>query len=331
MSLLNEFSASLVDKKAVADEPQIALAKQIIAKVGDMASISSLDELSSNITQLATILVDVGDLKVFPEEISSIFVRCMSALPVQSTVVSTVLALVYRKEGSFPTIVVDKLEALLVHSLEINDIMTSKIILRSIASMTASNALSRESFFATLAVLHDRVLEKWPIPQGRGVSGEFPRESAPFLYLLASTIPCTVFQISGGEDTLGKCKILFDRFLEAYSSPYSVQGPYAVFQAYACPLDQEGNETTHEALGALHASGPANAACWDTLWESVHYASKLIASTDADIPNTLLRPWTNEAIAQGLTEEVSGELWDGSQRVAYMSLSEGFGHALKGE
>ena len=127
--------------------------------------------------------MDVGDLKVFPEEISSIFVRCMSSLPVQSTVVSTVLALVYRKEGSFPTIVVDKLEALLVHSLEMNDIMTSKIILRSIASMTASNALSRESFFATLAVLHDRVLEKWPIPQGRGVSGDFPREKCSFLVL----------------------------------------------------------------------------------------------------------------------------------------------------
>ena len=236
-----------MDKKNVEDEPQISLAKQIIAKVGDMASISELDELSSNISQLATILVDVGDLKVFPEDISNIFVRCMSSLPVQSTVVSTVLALVFRKEGSFPAIVVEKLEALLVHSLEMNDIMTSKVILRSLASMTACNALSRESLFATLTVLHDRVLEVWPVPTGRGKAGDFPRELAPFLYLLASTIPWTVFQSSGGDNMLEKCKVLFDRFLNAYSSPYNLGGRHSVFQAYACPLDHEGKDTTHEA------------------------------------------------------------------------------------
>ena len=314
-----------MDKKVIEDEPQVALAKQIIAKVGDMASVSSLDELSSNISQLATILVDVGDLKVFPDDISNIFVRCMSSLPVQSTVISTVLALVFRKDGSFPIIVVEKLEALLIHSMEINDIMASKIILRSMASMTACNALDSESFFASLSVLHDRVLSAWPASKAE----DFPKEAAPLLYLLASTIPWTVFQIDGGDAILMKCKQLFERFLDGYSSPFNLKGQNAVFQAYACPLDEQGNETTHEALGALHAQGPEGAACWDTLWESVHLALNLMTATKLEIPTTLLRPWTHEILVHGLAEEVSGDLWDGSPRMAHISLSEGFGHALR--
>ena len=77
--------AGMIEKVKPEVEPQVALAQQIIAKMGDFTSMTEeeYDGLYENIQQLADIFVEVGDINVFPEEISAIFVKVMSCLPIQ--------------------------------------------------------------------------------------------------------------------------------------------------------------------------------------------------------------------------------------------------------
>ena len=311
--------ASLVDQKKEVDEPQVALAKQIIAKVGEFGSVEGVEEVIANISQLANILVDVGDLKVFPNEVSDIFVRCMSALPVQSTVVSTVLSLVFKRDANFPLIVKDKLEAKLLESLAANDVLQAKLILRSMAALVSCKCLSADSLSATLGILLDKVEQSYPgAKKGKGKgrkstgggddASHFTSALMVPLYLVASTAPWAVESL--GEDIKARCVAMFAQFLEGYQSPFDVGGKHALFQVFACPLDDAGNETTPAALGALSAEGPESSACWDTLWESVYFANGVCGGSRG-LPESMLRPWVY--LQEGLDEAPSGTMWDESE------------------
>ena len=331
--------ASLVDQKKEADEPQVALAKQIIAKVGEFGSVEGVEEIVSNISQLATILVDVGDLKIFPNEIAEIFVLCMSSLPVQSTVVATVLSLVFKREANFAVIVCDRLEAKFLQALSANDILQAKIILRSMAALMCCKCLSAESFSATLGVLCDKIesslkafKQNGSQAKGRGNKGKKTGTAAEeayssvttiLLYLIASTLPWAQEYLD--EAIKKRCGAIFTYFLSTYVSPYDVDGVQAIFQVYACPLDEDGNETTPDALGALSAEGPESSACWDTLWESVYFANA-VCSEGRELPESMLRPWVS--LVESLNEEVSGTMWDGSERPLALQLSVQFGDDL---
>ena len=63
----------MIEHKEPELAPQVALAKQIITRLGDFSSLTAEDELLSNIKQLTTIFLDVGDLKLFPQEISGTY------------------------------------------------------------------------------------------------------------------------------------------------------------------------------------------------------------------------------------------------------------------
>jgi hypothetical protein len=301
------------------------LAKQIIAKVGEMTSVETVEEVSTNVLQLATILVDVGDLKVFPNEISDVFVQCLSTLPVQCTVVASVLSLVYRRDASFPMVVRDKLEQKLVQALNTSNVNEAKIILRSLAAMSCCGMLNGVSLTATLAILCDAAA---PITSGRkgkgkGAAGhEWSDSAKTALFLLASTIPWCVEGTSPSAAGL-----LFAEFLKDYKSEFDVGGKHEVFRAYACPLDDNGNETTPSAMGALSCTGPAGSACWDSLWDAVSFANE--AMSGRSLPESMLCPWTVPALGEALREDLSGSLWDGSERaIDALVLSEGFGTAL---
>lgn len=328
--------ASLVDKKKDDEEPQVLLAKQIIAKVGEFSSVGGVEEVIANIPQLAALLVDVGDLKIFPNEISDIFVRCMSSLPVQSTVVSTVLSLVFKRDANFPMIVKDKIETKLLQSLAANDVLQTKLILRSIAALACCKCLDADSLSATIGVLIDKVEQSYPAAKkgkGKGrksTSAEdsgsaFTSDSMVPLYLVASTVPWAAEVLS--ESIKERCTALFTKFLSEYQSTFDVGGKQALFQVYACPLDDNGDETTPATLGALSAEGPESSACWDTLWESVLFANAVCGGSKG-LPDSMLRPWMY--LQDGLSEEVSGAMWDDSERPQVLSLGAEFGAQLGG-
>ena len=51
-----------------------------------------------NIAATAQIFVEVGDLKQFPEELSTLFCKCLTKLSLQCPIISTLLALVFKSE-----------------------------------------------------------------------------------------------------------------------------------------------------------------------------------------------------------------------------------------
>ena len=96
----------------------------------------------------------------------------MSALPVQSSVMSTLLALLFKSDGDFPRIVMQKLQVTLAAALHRNDVLTAKLILRSLAALTSTGTLpTNGSGSATqlLSLLARHCAERWPAAQrGKG-------------------------------------------------------------------------------------------------------------------------------------------------------------------
>ena len=110
---------------------------------------------------------------------------------------------------------------------------------------------------------------------GVGVSAPLPPHSQVLLYLLASTMPYCCAALAAtqtGLDFLARCLAAFTDLVATYSSPFNCGGAQAIFHAYAAPVDDDGNELTAEARGALTA-GPPGAAAHDSLWDALLVAT----------------------------------------------------------
>ena len=282
--------SSMIEKKEAVEEPQVKLAKQIIARLGDFSVMGDDDDLSDNLRGLANVFVEVGDIVTFPEEISNIFIKCMTKLPVQSTVTATLLSLIYRKDTDFSALVVQKLSSSFINALKFNEIIHAKLTLRSMASLCCCNCLDLDSLVSLLNALLDFVLAEG--------STSLTLEGKISLYLLSSTIPWIVSALSdnaNGSEFLNKVEKFMTEFEKDYVSDFDVNGISSVFQAYAVPVDDDGNETTLEAKGAL-CIGRDGSACWDTLWDAVKYSLHSISGNrdgTYNIPECMLSPWTN--------------------------------------
>lgn len=316
--------SGMVEQKLPDVEPQIALAKQILARLGDFTALTEDDDLLQNIRTLAEIFVDVGDLKLFPEEISDVFVKCMSSLSVQSTIVSTLLSLIYRRDASFPAIVVRKLGDGFINALKQNNINVAKVLLRSMAALTCSHCLVAEgqgSVLSLLETLLARVEMDWKLAKS---ASDISVEGKVAMYLLASTIPWLVSELTAGKvGTKFAAKLLpiLQRFQDEYKSVYDLGGSCALFHAYAATVDDDGNIMSVQDKAAL-CDGPEGSACWDTLWAAVHFALESLQKAkakDFSKPSCMLTPW--DGLQEDLSTELVGEEWDGSTRSNILTLS----------
>jgi len=315
--------SGMVEQKLPEIEQQVALAKQILARLGDFTALAEDDDLITNIRTLAEIFVDVGDLPLFPDDISDVFVKCMSSLSVQSTAVSTLLGLIYRRDATFPAIVVRKLGDALINALKQNNINVGKVALRSLAALTCSKCLVAEgdgSLLSILDILVNRVEIDWKAAQS---AADISVEGKVAMFLLASTIPwmAPVLSCTQGAQFAERVLPIFQRFENEYQSVYDLGGNCAIFHAYAATVDDDGNVMTAEDKAAL-CDGPAGSACWDTLWASVHFAVESLQkanASDFSKPSCMLTPW--EGLEEELSAEQTGTEWDGSDRSSILALS----------
>lgn len=96
---------------------------------------------------------------------------------------------------------------------------------------------------------------------------------------MATALPWAVTALAGsaaGAQTLSRAAGQCARVTQEYVSPYDVGGKQAVFHINAVlsgmELDvQDGGEEEGGRRLTL-TSGPAYAACWDTLWEACRFA-----------------------------------------------------------
>jgi len=323
--------SGMVEQKLPEVEQQVALAKQILARLGDFTALTEDDDLLTNIRTLAQIFVDVGDLQLFPDDISDVFVKCMSSLSVQSTVVSTLLGLIYRRDASFPTIVVRKLGDAFINALKQNNINVGKVALRSMAALTCSKCLAAEgdgSLLSLLDTLLNRVEIDWKSTKS---AADISVEGKVAMYLLSSTIPWMIPVLTGKQGVKFAARVLpvLLRFQDEYNSIYNLGGKCALFHAYAATVDDDGNVIGVEDKGTF-CEGPEGSACWDTLWAAVHFARESLQKAnvkDFSKPSCMLTPW--EGLEEDLSSELAGKEWDGSDRSTILTLSDDLAGILR--
>lgn len=312
----------MIEKVKPEVEPQVALAQQIIAKMGDFTSMTEeeYDGLYENIQQLADIFVEVGDINVFPEEISAIFVKVMSCLPIQCSMLSTVLGIMFRKECDFTVLVVEKLQDVLLEHARKSDVLRIKLILRSLATLGCCGVLPA-SGKGSMAALVDSMLTA-ATEQCNGVAG-VPLGVHNLVYLMASTTPWIVE--TAGNSLLNKLKSFYETALKDYKSPFDTKGTNSVYHARAVPVDAEGNEISAKASGAL-SYGPEESACWDNLYTTMQAALDVIEGhlndTDTYLDSLQYSLMSWRKVKDALAEELSGTKVDESARVNEVAIGE---------
>lgn len=241
---------------------ELKLATELLLRVADFSAYSTGEEndLVTNIMTITRPLIQLGDLARLPDDMSKLFIQCLTHLPLQIPVVATVLGLINTTNTyhDFVMLVVNNLSLQLEHSLNEINIPKAKLILRSLACLAACGTVSTDSFVLLLSNIYDSLQLE--------ISENMPMHNVIVLYLLTSTIPwCinTVKQTSNGLEFIQKLndyciKHVLSRDAN-YVSTYSVEGKHAVF-FINCLNDGEGEDgdgMSSEAVGDIDV--------WDTL------------------------------------------------------------------
>ena len=184
------------------------------------------NELSNNIQTVAEVLLESGDLENFSDQTSDLFVKFLTQLSVEASIIITLLGLISKFNRKFPKLVLDKVFSLLVDSIQDDDVLVSKMCLRVFACLTSCKILDIE----TLLVLLSPILSI--AQRSLGSDGRLDPQTQVACYLLASTIPWCVLKLNENEIGLAFLKdlnSLFDNILSQYRSPYNVGEANAIF------------------------------------------------------------------------------------------------------
>jgi hypothetical protein len=247
------------------------------------------DDLLKSVKDLATIMASMGDLDQFSSDLSDLFIKCFSQLSVQSPILSTLLALIYKQDQAFPALVVGKLTRLVTASLADGDVMTCKLALRAICCLASTECVAIEGS-GSLCVLLDALLSvayaAWTSSMGSS-DATLSIEGQVASFLVASCIPWCANALAStdaGKEVLSRSAGQCARVVSDWSaaSPYHVGGSQAIFHINAVPDDEDG-------VSSLTV-GPSGVLCWDTLWESCKMALDVINDAKADgfVPPTCM-------------------------------------------
>ena len=202
----------------------------------------------SNLNSIIYCILFADDLTIFADEISDLFIQCFSQLSVQIPILSTLLAAVFKSNRVFPKVVVEKLTTKLLMTIQKDDVQTSKLILRTMASLVSSNCVilsGDNSFFNVLETLNNITESSWIVPKNVPQGGEnepkliLDYQGQVSAFLLATTIPwiSTVFSSSSAlsadlsepRNILAKIKETLEHVCTDWKSPYEIGGTQTVF------------------------------------------------------------------------------------------------------
>lgn len=189
-------------------------------------------------------ITPTDDLTNYAEEISDLFVQCFSTLSVQASIIASLLAMVFKSNRIFPTLVVEKLTARFTVALQKDEVQTAKLLLRSMASLASSNCVllsGENSFFSILEALNDVTEGSWVSrKEGSSEKAVLDHQGQVTAYLVATAIPwvltsfnepriLTVAEIDGARVILNKLVLSCERVCTEWVSPFEVDGQQAVF------------------------------------------------------------------------------------------------------
>ena len=225
--------------RKVEELPQpVSLVKQIITTLVDYSTLKN-DELKTNALvnstiNIAQLLVSVGDIYEFPNEIAKIFLKCFSQLSLQIPVVSLLLALMHRKEleveqaesmntngqgdgvgeGGAVSMADDgsaakkqfseqlinvRLKEELLQALREGEILRARLLLRALSCLFSCNSFSPQSYLAVLSALLEAAGGgEYGNSEGEQAqnAGISPSRSSEATFLLACSIPWSIAAIS---------------------------------------------------------------------------------------------------------------------------------------
>ena len=239
----------------------------------------------------------------------------MSTLSVQASTYATLLSIISKSNKNnhiFALSVIEKLiHQKLLKSIIDNDVLTSKIVLRSLACILSCHSLTLEGdegFAGLLESLITIAYASWNDTNstnttigGAGVGGSdtlLSELGQAVIYLLATTLPWSIVVLlhtQTGASLVDRCIPLFTRIITEYRSLYSTGGKLAIFHMDNLLVDED---TTNYELSHIHLgpSVPGSPVCWDNLWESCKSAIDIITLAKADpkiftLPSCMLCPW----------------------------------------
>ena len=267
------------------------------------------NELSSNIQTVAEVLLESGDLENFSDQTSDLFVKFLTQLSVESSIIITLLGLISKFNRKFPRLVLDKVFSLLVDSIQDDDVLVSKMCLRVFACLTSCKILEIE----TLLVLLSPILST--AQRSVDPDGRLDPQAQVACYLLASTIPWCVLKLNENEIGLTFLKdlnSLFDTILSHYRSPYNVGEANAIFYL---DINQESDQdnipsslsSTDMCSDAVKLTSEL-AKCLCLL--SIESVGKRIEDIDISlvtVQGSLTMPWMNIMDSFDAEPKVTGE------------------------
>jgi len=316
------------------EEPQhasVALAQTLITRLGNFSAFEPEEDLYSNIKAMSNALMGGGDLKTMPDEISALFVKCMSQLSVQGPIISSLVALLHVEESQFTAILADKLQAKLLQATADDDVATTKLLLRCVACLTASGVFEIEGPGGMAQILNF-LLEPLSAELGAAHNADnslplqLSAHTQASAYLLASTLvwaaPALHSSVDSASSLLTAAHSALELVVSRWCSSYSVGGLQAVMGAYAAPESDADMETeSADPASRVLSVGPsarntpvlADGSAWDSLWEAATQACAVLETLQSSTasyqyPSYMNAYWVNlqaEDLLAGVTTKLS--------------------------
>lgn len=267
----------------------VQMAKQLLTRLGDYSVMTAEDlDVVGNIKALANVMVTVGDIaNENADSIADLTLQCLTKLSMQVPILSTLIAVIYKENESFPRLVLDKLALALVSSLGEDDVYTAKLTLRALACLCACGTLAVDEsggFAETMNSLITIVEQNLSATDFKCTSA-----SEVALYLVATTLPWCAESFSKsaqGQLILSRAVTLCERACHERRSPYAVSSNQAIFHTFeARTIEVDGVERETIPLTTL----PTNYkdVCIDTLWEACSLCSSVCSGSP--LPSCMVR------------------------------------------
>ncbi len=249
-----------------------------------------------------------GDLKRFPDEIATLFQKCFTQLSVQIPIISSLLFLLYEKEPEFVNIVIQKVQSAYLTSLSTDQVLTSKLLLRTIGCLASAGAFATDGSGGLLEVLE--TLFVIVNSSSNDFQQHFPEEAIVASYLLAATVPWALEALlrsnevgGAGKEFLQRLHELLVRLKGAWKIPFNLLNRQSILSKALPDLRAEGgsageggsnNDDDNEQVIPLAIHSGVSDSYQETLQVAIHFIELsllLSSSTSLEFPEIYFMPW----------------------------------------
>jgi hypothetical protein len=292
--------------RAVPNIPmEVRTVQEILTKLGDYSSLEEDDDIIQNIYELSNVLIEVGDLKRFPEEISAVFVNCFRQLSMQVPILASLLMLLAEKEKDFVELVVRNIQTKLLEVLENDEVLTAKLFLRTVSSLASAGCFAVEESGGLLEIFENLL-------QGTISGGslqELSEQSLVCAYLLASSIPWSIealLRFESGKDFLKRLHECLAEIKNSWNCPFDLNDKQSVL-AHTLPGTLVASSMEEKPTPLVIFDGISDSFT-ELLHVAIHfldlYSNFDVSKSVLEFPEVFAMPWKQFKERSLLSEEL---------------------------